>query len=160
MGSSESRSEELLDRVVLEIKAMVLLEGSDSALKEKLQSRIVDTHDDSLRRFTKAMQVGGARGSGHLLIVALGELTVASILVLAGAVVLLPTVSGVNTPAGLIQYFAERAYGTLGNSPIAPYLPLVEFVLGAVLMTSAFYALRQAALNLKEAGLAIEPGKA
>lgn len=160
MSSSERRAEELLDKVVLEVKAMVLLEGSDSALKEKVQERLLDTHDESLRRFAKAMQSGRAKGSGHLVAVALGELVVASILVLAGAVVLLPTVSGINTPAGLVQYFAERAYGALGASPIAPYIPLVEFALGAVLMTSSFYALRQAALNLKEAGLAIEPGKA
>ena len=39
--SSEKRADELLDKVILEIKAMVLLEGSDSQLRERLQQKMV-----------------------------------------------------------------------------------------------------------------------
>ena len=157
--SSEKRADELLDKVILEIKAMVLLEGSDSQLRERLQQKMVESHDESMRRFVRAVQLGGPRETGRSLVVAVGELVLASLLVLAGAVVLLPTVSGISTPAALVKYFSEQIYGSIGSSPVAPYLPLVEFILGAILMVSAFYALRQAALNLKEAGLVIEPGE-
>jgi hypothetical protein len=35
----------------------------------------------------------------------------------------------------------------------------VEFIAGILLMLSAFYALREAAVNLKQAGLAIRSGE-
>jgi len=157
--SSDKRADEVLDKVILEIKAMVLLEPSDSELRGRVQEKLVQSHDESLRRFVRAVHGGGARETGRSLVVALGELVMASLLVLAGTVVLLPTLSGISTPSALVKYFSEQVLGPIGTSPIAPYLPLVEFVLGAILMVSAFYTLRQAALVLKEAGLVIEPGE-
>jgi hypothetical protein len=157
--SADKRADDLLDRLLLEIKALVLLEGSDAGLRARLRGRLVDTHDESLKRFVAALQTRKPRETGRLLVVALGELILASLLVLVGALVLLPTVAGITTPAGLLQYFVEKVTGAVGGSPLSPYLPLLEFVVGALLMLSAFYTLRQAAVNLKEAGLAIEPGE-
>lgn len=156
--SGEKRADDLLDRLVLEIKALVLLEASEANLKVRLKGRLVDTHDESLRRFVAALQTRKPRETGRLLAVALGELILASLLVLAGTVVLLPTVAGIDTPAGLVQYFSEKIAGAVEGSPFSAYVPLLEFVMGALLMVSAFYTLRQAAVNLKQAGLAIEPG--
>lgn len=159
MSTTEKRTEELLERLVLEIKALVLLHGSDAELKERLRGKLVDSHDESIRRFVRAMQAVRPSETGRLLAMAAGELVLASLLVVAGTVVLLPTVVGINTPAGLIQYFAERVYGTVGASPLSQYVSFMEFALGAVLMLSAFYTLRQAALNLREAGLSIRSGE-
>lgn len=159
MSASEKKADELMERVLLEIKAMVLLQGSDTELKSRLRTRLVESHDESLRRFVKALQGGRRRETGRLVVVALGELALASVLVLMGAVILLPAVAGIDTPAGLAKYFAEEVYGAIATSPLAQYVPLMQFVLGAVLMLSAFYTLRQAALSLKDAGLAIEPGE-
>ena len=94
-----------------------------------------------------------------MLALALGELLTAAILTIAGAVVLVPTVVGVNTLASLVQYFAEKTSGTVGTSPLSPYLSFMEFAVGVVLLLSAFFALREAALNLKKAGLAVKSGE-
>lgn len=145
--------------MILEIKAVALLHGTEAELRERLEGRIVESHDENVQRFVKALQTDRPRATGRLLAIALGELLMASILVVAGTVVLVPTVVGVNTLAGLVQYFAERAAGTAIGSPLSPYLAFVEFAVGVLLMLSAFFSLREAALNLRQAGLAIKSGE-
>jgi hypothetical protein len=159
LTTDETQTDNLLDRLVLEIKAISLLYGSEIELREKLETRIIESHDESVGRFVKALQIERPAETGKKLAIALGELIMASILVIAGAVVLVPTVSGVNTLASLVQYFAERTNGSVGGSPLSPYLSFVEFGVGILLMLSAFFALREAALNLKQAGLSVKSGE-
>lgn len=159
MATDESKTDDLLDRLNLEIKAFSLLYGSETELRERLQSKIIESNDESVRRFVKALQAEGPIQTGRKLALALGELLTAAILVVAGAVVLVPTVVGVNTLSSLVQFFAERTSGTVGTSPLSPYLSFMEFGVGIVLLLAAFFSLREAALNLKQAGLAVKSGE-
>ena len=159
MAADESWTEEVIDRLILEIKAVSLLYGSDAELRENVESKITESSDENVRRFVKALQVEGPAQTGKRLALALGELLTAAILVTAGAVVLVPTVVGVSTLSSLVQYFAERTSGTVGNSPLSPYLTFMEFGVGVVLLLAAFFSLREAALNLKQAGLAVRSGE-
>ena len=159
MTADESGEEDLLDRLVLEIKAVSLLYGSEAELRDKLGSKVTESNDESIRRFVKALQTEGPVQTGRRLALALGELLTAAILVVAGAVVLVPTVVGVNTLSSLAQYFAERTSGAVGTSPLSPYLSFMEFGVGVVLLLAAFFSLREAALNLKQAGLAVKSGE-
>jgi len=102
LTTDETQTDDLLDRLVLEIKAISLLYGSEIELREKLETRIIKSHDESVGRFVKALQIERPAETGKKLAIALGELIMASILVIAGAVVLVPTVSGVNTLASLV----------------------------------------------------------
>jgi hypothetical protein len=122
LTSEEARDEDLLDRLILEIKAIALLSGNESELRERLEGKIMESHDENIRKFVKALQNKRPAGTGKLLAIALGELLMASLLVVGGAIVLFPTVVGVNTLAGLVQYFAERTPGGLVGSPLSPYL--------------------------------------
>ena len=158
-SSDETKAEDLLDRLILEIKAVTLLYGSESELKSKLEDRVTGSHDEDVQKFVKAVQVGKQKKTGRLVAIALGELVLASVLVVAGAVVLVPTVVGEKTLSSLVQYFAQRVSGSLASSPLSPYLSFMEFVLGLALVLSALFALREAASNLKEAGLAVKPGE-
>ena len=159
MATDEARTEDLLDRLILEIKAVALLYGSEEELRDRLQGRIMESHDESVRKFVTAIQAHPGETRGRVAL-ALGELLTAAILVVAGAVVLIPTVAGVDTLSSLAQYFAERTSGTLVTSPLSPYLTFMEFAVGTVLLLSAFFALREAALNLRRAGLAVKSGEA
>jgi hypothetical protein len=159
LAADESRTEELIDRLILEIKAVSLLYGSDTELRERLDSKIIESNDESVSRFVKALQTEGPVQTGRKLALALGELLTAAILVTAGAVVLVPTVVGVNTLSSLVQYFAESTSGTVATSPLSPYLSFMEFGVGVVLLLAAFFSLREAALNLKQAGLAVRSGE-
>lgn len=150
----------MLDRLILQIKAVTLLYGSDAELREKLGSRLTDSHDEGLRRFVGALQIQTKMETGRLLAIAVGELVMACLLVVAGTIVLVPTVTGVNSLAGLAQYLSERAGGSSVGSLLSPYVSFIEFALGVTLVLSAFFALREAATNLKEAGLAVKSGEA
>jgi len=159
LTADESGAEDLLDRLVLEIKAISLLYGSEAELRDRLGSKVTESNDESIRRFVKALQTEGPVQTGRRLALALGELLTAAILVVAGAVVLVPTVVGLNTLSSLAQYFAERTSGAVGTSPLSPYLSFMEFGVGVVLLLAAFFSLREAALNLKQAGLAVKSGE-
>ncbi len=160
LTSEEARTEDLLDRLILEIKAMALLYQSEEELRERLEDKITGSHDENVRRFVRALQSHGPEETRGRLALALGELFTAAILVVAGAVILIPTVAGVSTLSDLVQYFAERTSGPIGTSPLSPYLTFMEFAVGAALILSAFFALREAALNLRRAGLAVRSGEA
>ena len=160
MTSEESQAEDFLDRLILQIKGVSLLFGSEAELRDRLQDRITESHDESVQRFVRAIQMDRPAETRSKLALALGELLTAAILTVAGAVVLVPTVVGVNTLASLVQYFAEKTSGTVGTSPLSPYLSFMEFGVGVVLLLSAFFALREAALNLKGAGLDVKSGEA
>ncbi len=160
LTTEEARTEDLLDRLILEIKAMALLYGSEAELRDRIEDKITESNDESVRRFVKALQAGRPAETPGRLALALGELLTAAILVIAGAVVLVPTVAGVNTLSSLVQYFGQRTSGTLGTSPLSPYLTFMEFAVGVLLLLSAFFALREAALNLKRTGLTVKSGEA
>ncbi len=160
MSSSEAKAEDLLDRLILEVKAISLLYSSDAELREKLGTRLTDSHDEGVRRFVRALQGEARMATGRLFVIAVGELVMASLLVVAGTIVLVPTVAGVNTLAGLAEYLAQRVGGSAVGSPLSPYISFIEFALGVMLVLSAFFALREAASNLKQVGLAVRSGEA
>lgn len=159
MTSDEAKTEDLLDRLTLDIKAMALLYQSEEELRERIDEKIIESRDENVRRFVRALHSDGPEETRGRLALAVGELLTAAILVIAGAVVLVPTVGGVGTLSSLVQYFAERTSGTVGTSPLSPYLTFMEFAVGVVLLLSAFFALREAALNLRRAGLAVKSGE-
>jgi hypothetical protein len=157
--AGDEANQDLLDRLILEIKAVSLLYGNEAELRETLEGKITKSHDESVRKFVDALQNRKAPHSGRLLAIAMGELLLASLLVVGGTVVLVPTVVGVNSLAGLVQYLGERASEGAAGSLLTPYLSFAEFVVGVVLVLSAFFALREAASNLKEAGLTVRSGE-
>ena len=159
LAASDDQSEDLLDRLVLQVKAFSLLYGSEGELRERLEGRLLESNDEAVRRFVKALQTGGQGQTGRLVAIALGELLFASLLVVAGTVVLVPAVTGVNTLQGLVQFFAVRAGSSPVGSLLTPYLPSVEFAIGVLLVVSAFFSLREAAANLKQAGIVVKSGE-
>jgi hypothetical protein len=159
LAAGDEQAEDFLDKLVLQVKAVSLLYGSEAELRGKLEKKLLEAHDESVRRFVKALQVGGGGRTGSLVVVALGELVLASLLVVAGTVVLIPTVVGINTLSGLVQYLSQHVSTTPGESFLTPYISFIEFVIGVVLVLSAFFTLREAAAHLKEAGLAVKTGE-
>jgi hypothetical protein len=160
LAAGEDQAEDLLDRLILDVKAVSLLYPTEAELQDRLEERMVRSNDESIRKFVKALQFRGGGGQpGRLLIIAMGDLLLASLLVIAGAVILVPTVVGVNTLQGLVQFFADRSSSGTVGSFLTPYLSFVEFALGAVLVISAFYSLREAASNLQQAGISIKSGE-
>lgn len=158
MATNEDQVEDLLDRLILQLKAFSLLFPSEAELREKLEARILESDDESIRRFVRALHTKERVQTGRLVAIALGELLLASILVIGGTLILVPSVVGVNSIDGLLRFFAERVSGSTAGSILTPYLSFVEYAIGVVLVLAAFFSLREAASNLKHAGVSIESG--
>ncbi len=156
--SGARTEDEILDRMVLDVKALALIHGSEPALRDAIAAKVMDSPDDEIQMFVSAVRHGRREGNAKLFAIALGEIVLASLLVLAGAVTLVPTIIGLTTPGEYVSYYAEQFYGTIGNLGLGQYVSVVEFGIGAFLMIAAFYTLRQAAISLREAGLSAQKG--
>ena len=159
MAANEERSDDLLDRLILDIKALVLLHGSDTDLRSRLESRILYTHDESVKRFVSSLQLTRKPDTFRLAFIALGELLLASLLIVAGTVSLVPNLIGATSPQAVISYLVTQISSSLSSSPLYSVASLVAFLVGVALLLSAFYTLRQAALNVREMGLLLKQGE-
>jgi hypothetical protein len=144
-----------VDKLILDMKGVSLLYGG-SELKNRLE-KVTKSSDEDVQRFLQAVQTKKPVKWRSKVVIAAGELIMASILVFAGTALLVPSVVGVDTFSGLSKYFSTILQGVPAQSPLTPYLSFFEFGVGIVLVVSAFFALGEAASNLKESGLAIEP---
>jgi len=158
LAGDGKRSDDLLDRLILDIKAFVLLHGTDADLRARLQSQILYSHDESVKTFVSSLQLGRKPDTGKLAVIALGELLLASLLIVGGTLTLVPGMVGISSPQQILNYF-EQIPSSMSGSPIYQYASFIGFVVGAVLLLSAFYTLRQAALNLREMGLLVKQGE-
>ncbi|MDA4128735.1 MAG: hypothetical protein OK422_04720 [Thaumarchaeota archaeon] len=156
MSANETRRDELLEELGLDMKALVLLHQAETDLRLRIQDKLLDSHDEQIRRFVDLLQRRKKPPAARSFAMAIGELILASFLLLAGTVAIMPTLIGVNTPQALVDYFAQTVYSSLGRSPFAQYTSLIEFAFSLLLLLAAFYTLRQAAKDLKEMGLAVE----
>ena len=157
MSSGEKRSNELLDRLILDIKAFVLLQGTDEELRAKVSRRIASSQDQSVVRFVESLQSGAPQSDLRQLAVAVGEMVMASILVLVGVVTIVPSAAGSDSVSALVHYFEQLGDLAGGAQQASPAVAFIEFALGALLLLSAFYSLRQAGLHLRRAGLGLKP---
>ena len=153
MSGENDKIDEVLDRIVLDMKALALLYGSEDALREAIAPKVMDSTDDEVRTFVGAVRSGRSAGVLRLVAMAIGEVVLASLLVLAGTVTLIPTIVGLSTPSEYVKYFSEAVFGAIGSTALGQYVSVIEFAIGTFLMLAAFYTLRQAADLLQEAGL-------
>lgn len=158
MADNAEQSDDLLDKLTLDIKALDLLRGSDSEFQARLQSRLLYSHDESVMRFVSSLQIARKPDTAKLVVIGVGELLLASLLIVAGTLALVPNLIGVNSPQQVLGYLGQIS-NSMSGSPIYSYASLVGFLVGTALLLSAFYTLRQAASNLKEMGLFLNQGE-
>ncbi|HXW36652.1 MAG TPA: hypothetical protein VEJ36_01935 [Nitrososphaerales archaeon] len=144
----------MASKLVLDMKALALLNPSDKDLQKLVTENLLDSHDDQVRRVLDSIKsVSPRKGEGNV-VIAVGELLLASFLMIAGLVAIAPFLAGVSSPSTLLQYFSS-SIGTLATSPaFFPVLPELVVLLSVVLLMSALYALRKASATLKEQGFA------
>ena len=158
MASRTSSSDEVLSRLFLDIKALMLLYGSEGTLPAATTEKIVSSHDEQISAFVAAISASAKKTSGgrSLLIIALSEMILASIFAVVGLAILAPSIVGFSSQTQLVAYFHQIIDAISVQSLSSPIIPTAEFVIAVVLLIGAFYNLRMAATNLK----AIEPKSA
>jgi len=143
----------IVDQLVLDIKALMLLKQSDQSIQLRLQSAVLETRDEDIQRFLKLIQRKRESNKRASFFVALGELILASLLAIAGLVTLAPAVVGFGSPQQIITYFSDILSFVSQREPSGVLIVFIEFVFALGLLLSSFYSLRLAATSLKEADL-------
>ncbi len=142
---------EIVDRLILDVKALVLLSRSEAKLRSLVSEKLIGAADDDVRGFIQLlMSEGSSNRPGALRM--LGELLLSAMFIVAGIVVLAPIVSG--GPSSLSGYFdGAGATGFLGAVISHIYAP-IAVILGLLLVVGALYTLRDAAEEARRRGLA------
>ncbi|MHB1867741.1 MAG: hypothetical protein ACYCPP_02205 [Nitrososphaerales archaeon] len=154
MSKKDDKSDEIVDKLILDIKALVLLSENDAQLSRTVQENIVGSHDEQVSRFMSSIQPTGNTGSrGGQFMAALGELVLACFLTIAGLSLLAPSLMGIQSPVRLLSYFTEIVSGISANSLSNPLIPVLDFLFALMLLLGSFYLLRHASVDLKHAGL-------
>lgn len=147
-------AEETIDRILLEIKALSFLSASDETMAQRLRDRILASHDEDIKRFISALEpVRPSRPWGQVLI-GLGEVIIAAFLTVAGFVIIVPSVLGLNSPGQVVHYFGNLISGLSLAGLSDPVILSMSFAMGVFLLLAAFYTLRQAAPRLRGVGIA------
>jgi len=158
LGTNERAGDEIVARLKLDIRALTLLYDSDGDLHPVLARSLLESQEGYVLRFMGLLQSRRASGDGGNLPVALGEIVLASFLTIVGLAAFVPVMAGLSTPQQWLAYFSS-AVASVNSGPLSAGVPLLDFIFSAVLLLGAFYSLRRAAKNLKNAGMILESGR-
>ena len=149
-ASPANATDEILTRLLLDIKALMLLSNSDASLGSLVQDKIISSHDEQIVAFVSLLDSKKKPESGRsFLFIALGEMVFASILSVLGLALLAPSVAGLSSSSQLLSYFSQIVTAMSPTSFSNPIIPIGAFILAVLLLIGAFYNLRTAAANLK-----------
>jgi len=159
LSKDEKAGEELVAGLKLDIKALTLLYESDADLLPVLERSFMESQDDYVLRFVRLLQPRRRSDDDGNLPLALGEIVLASFLTIVGLAAFVPVLAGLSTPQQWLGYFSSALAPSSTTGSLYFGVPLLDFIFSAMLLLGAFYSLRRAAKNLKNAGMILESGR-
>ena len=151
----QGQREDILNRLILDVKALVLLSENDDALLKAAQEGVINSHDEQVVKFMSLIQPAQKReNSRGKLNTAVSELILASFLTILGLSLLAPSLMGLQSPQQLLSYFTDVVNGISSGSLSNPLVPALFFVFALLLLLGSFYLLRHASSDLKDANIA------
>jgi len=159
LSKDEKAGDEVIARLKLDVKALTLLYESDAGLRPVLERSLVESQDAYLMRFVSLLQTKRPSEDGGNIPVALGEIVLAAFLTIVGLAAFVPVLAGLSTPQQWLGYFSSALAPSPTAGPLYFGVPLLDFVFSATLLLGAFYSLRRASKNLKNAGMILESGR-
>lgn len=156
MSTDENAGDEIVSRLKLDVRALALLYESDAELRPFLEKSFLESQDDYVTRFMSLLQPKRpSQGDGNVPM-ALGEIVLASFLMIVGLATFVPAMAGLSTPQQWLNYFSSALSPFFIGGPLYFGVALLDFIFSAMLLLGAFYSLRRAAKSLKRAGLFLE----
>ncbi|MGD0396137.1 MAG: hypothetical protein ABSB26_04420 [Nitrososphaerales archaeon] len=152
-GQALKKDDPMVMKLVLDMKAVGLLHPSESELRSALETSILDSKDEQVRRVVNSMGVGKTNGRTGSVVVAVGELILASLLMISGLLAISALFSGSASSNYIVQFFSSSVNDVVTTSPMQQALPVLELAFSILLLLSALYTLRRASATLKKAGL-------
>jgi hypothetical protein len=159
LSKDEKAADEILARLKLDVRALTLLYESDADLGPVVERFFLESQDGYVIRFLRLLQPRRPSEEYGNLPVALGEIVLASFLTIFGLAAFVPDMAGLGTPQQWLGYFSTTLVPSSASGPLYSGIPLLDFIFSAMLLLGAFYSLRRAVKNLKNAGMILEPGR-
>jgi len=157
LSPEEKAGEEIVSRLKLDVRALALLYESDAELRPVLERSFLESQDKYVMRFLTLLQRGRSNdGQGGNIPMAVGEIVLASFLTIFGLAAFVPVMVGLRTPQEWLGYFSGALGPSFASGPLYFEAPLLDFIFSASLLLGAFYSLRRATRNLKNAGMILE----
>ena len=146
-----------IDKLILDIKTFILLTEENELLSQAVREKVVGSHDEEVEKFLSLIKPRDKQPSrtGSFLI-AIGELVFAAILSIIGLSLMAPAIMGFQAPSQLLFYFRDLTSSISIGSLSNPLIPFLDFLFSLVLLLGAFYVLRRASSNMKDADLLLE----
>jgi hypothetical protein len=157
LSTDEKAGGEIISRLKLDIRALTLLYESDAELRPVLEKSFVESQDEYMTRFMGLLQPRRVSKDYGNIPIAVGEIVLASFLTIFGLAAFVPAMAGLTTPQQWLGYFSGALSPTFTSGPLYILAPLLDFIFSVALLFGAFYSLRWAAKNLKNAGMILEP---
>lgn len=152
MEDTDQGLDEEIDELVLSVKAVMLLCGNSVECRNNLRDRIQSMHDDEINDFIDIFHKP-QRGVVPQISMAIGEILLASILLFVGVAILTPALVGFSGPDSFLHYFVSTQVALINAVPYFPFVLLTDFIIAIGLLSAAFYALRESAEKIENAGL-------
>lgn len=156
---SPTQAEKIMDRLTLDVKALMLLSASDENLRKEFGTRFVQSQDEQISEFLKLISgphMDKKVGATPKIIIAVGEMVLASILAILGLTLIVPGVLGIGSPKLLSSYFNTISQG-FASGHYAQFAGPLFTAFALILLVGGFYALRDAATSVRDAGLYHKP---
>ncbi len=152
MDSQDRNLDESLGEVVLSVKSVMLLCGNSVECQDKVRERIKTMQDDEVEAFIDLFKRPRKNVIPQLAMAA-GEIVLASMLLFLGIGILAPSLGGFNGPSSLLAYFESTQMYLINALPYFTIVLLADFILSIVLLSAAFYVLRESADLITNSGL-------
>lgn len=145
----------LIEQLKGDIKSSMSLAKASESYMADLRQEITGSPDLEIRSFVEMVSSGRRRNPRNLIMIAAGEMAFSALLLFLGLVFIVPAFYAYANPGVLLGYFSSFA-GTVPQGSLASgLLVLVDFIVSAVMLLSAFQLIRIASMYLKEAGLTV-----
>lgn len=144
--------EEEVDSLILSVKAVMLLCGNSVECREELREKVTAMQDEEFNAFLDVFQKP-QRGILPQVSMAVGEVIVAAVLLFVGVGLLTPALVGFRGPEQFLHYFEATQVALINAVPYFPFVLLADFMIAIALLFAAFYALRESAEKIQQAGL-------
>jgi hypothetical protein len=159
LSKDSKAAEEVVARLKLDVRALTLLYESDADLRPVLERSLLESQDGYVSRFVSLLQSRRPPEDGGNLPLAIGEIVLASFLAILGLAAFVPAMAGLNSAQQWLSYLSIAVGPAFASQPLTSGAPVLDFLFSALLLLGAFYSLRRAGKNLKNAGMILEPGR-
>lgn len=145
----------IVDKLLLDIKAMVLLSSTVQNSREIIRQRFRESPDDEVKTFVEIVASETKPRFMENFLIAAGEFVLSAFLLYFGLILSVPVFLYKGKSTLVLSYFQSLESSVFSSYGTYTAVIVVDLLLSALLLVSSFYALRMASREISRLGLHI-----